>query len=247
MARVYIKFNTAVIKEISLDKDITTFGRKADNDVPIDHPTISGHHCRIVKRGSSYELEDMNSTNGTFVNGHRVKTVQLKHKDQVGVASHILEFHADGTNEPAPTSIAAPSAAAPAPAPKVEPVAAVETPSAPQPAETPATASAVSKSAVIKIVSGGVDGQSEVPLKDTVTYIGTAAQALIKLKGFMAPDLAAAISRRPEGYFLKAVKSGYPKVNGNPVQEQILLENSAQIEVGGTMMIFRLVDPQKAS
>jgi len=83
-----------------------------------------------------------------------------------------------------------------------------------------------------------VNGQLEVPLKDLVTYVGTTNQAQIKIKGFLAPSIAAAISRRPDGYFLKAVKAGYPKVNGNAIQEQVLLENGAMIEVGGTSMVF---------
>jgi hypothetical protein len=77
-----------------------------------------------------------------------------------------------------------------------------------------------------------------------MTYIGTGTQANIKIKGFMAPELAAAISRRPDGYFLKAVKVGYPKVNGISVTDQIFLESGALIEVGGTNMVFYLTDEQ---
>jgi hypothetical protein len=98
---------------------------------------------------------------------------------------------------------------------------------------------------VVRIISGGVDGQAEVILKELVTYIGASDQAIIKIKGFLAPSLAAAISRRPEGYFLKAVKAGYPKVNGNAVNEQVFLENGALIEVGGTNMVFYFSDKRK--
>jgi hypothetical protein len=78
-----------------------------------------------------------------------------------------------------------------------------------------------------------------------VTYIGTTDQAAIKIKGFLVPSLAAAISHRPEGYFLKAVKAGYPKVNGNAVNEQVYLENGALIEVGGTNMVFYQSDKKE--
>jgi pSer/pThr/pTyr-binding forkhead associated (FHA) protein len=100
-------------------------------------------------------------------------------------------------------------------------------------------------SGVVKIISGAADDRMEYKLTELSTYIGTANQALIKIKGFMAPDLAAAISRRPEGYFLKAVKSGYPKVNGVNVKDQIFLESGALIEVGGTNMVFYVNDPSK--
>jgi hypothetical protein len=98
---------------------------------------------------------------------------------------------------------------------------------------------------VIKVVSGAVDGHTEIKLKELVTYIGTSDKAAIKIKGLLAPSLAAAISRRPEGYFLKAVKAGYPKVNGNSVKEQVFLENGALIEAGGTNMVFYQTDAKK--
>jgi hypothetical protein len=78
-----------------------------------------------------------------------------------------------------------------------------------------------------------------------MTYIGTSAQAAVRIKGFMAPELAAAITRRPDGYFLKAVKPGYPKVNGVNIKDQIFLESGALIEVGNVNMVFYVDDPKK--
>ena len=309
MPKVYVKFNTAIIKEVELTKNETTFGRKSSNDIVIDHPTISGSHGKIRKEDGHYVVEDLESTNGTFINGRKIKSGRLKSKDQIGVAGHILEFVDDESaataSAPAPATAApvkeapAPAAkeapaippppAAPAvPAPEPKPVISVtDTPAAPKaepakspdklpgdlekqkellrqalgitpqnqpksdPSPEPAIAAEVSapagKPAVVKIVSGAADGQSEVHLKDLVTYIGTANNALIKITGFLVPSLAAAISRRPEGYFLKAVKPGYPKVNGNAVREQVFLENGALIEVGGTNMVFYHSEAKKAS
>lgn len=239
MAKVYLKFNSAVIKEVKLSKDETTFGRKPSNDIVIDHPTISGFHGKLRKEGDHYIVEDLNSTNGTFINGRRVKSGQLKDNDQVGIAGHILDFHEDDGPAPAPA--------------------------APVATDLPASIDALRKGlgigsdgkilppenggepvvGIVRIIAGGVNGQSEITLKDLVTYIGTTDQALIKIKGFMAPDLAAAISKRPDGFFLKAVKAGYPKVNGASVQEQTLLENGALIEIGGTNMVFYRSDAKK--
>lgn len=287
MAKIYVKFNTAVIKEVPFTKDELTFGRKPSNDIVIDHPTISGFHGKIRKEGDKYIVEDLNSTNGTFINGQRTKGGTIKDRDQIGVAGHILEFHIDNklgapSPKPAPVQEAAATpaleAAHDAPAAEAAKPAVAPSPDlekqkeilrkslglgadgkplplpeiAPQPASNGAGdgASAPSRPhgvGIVKIVAGGVNGQSEIHLKDMVTYIGTTDQAIIKIKGFLAPSLAAAISKRPEGYFLKAVKAGYPKVNGNAVQEQIFLENGALIEVGGTNMVFYNSDAKKAS
>ena len=277
MPKVYLKFESAVIKELALTKDETTFGRKPTNDIVIDHPTVSGFHGKIKKQGAEWVVEDLNSTNGTFINGHRIKSGTLKDHDQIGIAKHILEFvlsdAAVAPPPPAPAPTAMPSPAKPSEPAKfdipdnlksaaqsilqgVEPAAASAKPPAPTVPPSvsthdvpPVAASGDGKGrngfGVVKVVSGAVDGFSEIHLKDLVTYIGTSDKAGIKIKGFLAPSLAAAISRRPEGYFLKAVKPGYPKVNGNPVQEQIFLENGALIEVGGTNMVFYHSDAKK--
>ena len=231
MAKVYLKFNGAVIKEVRLEKGETTFGRKPDNDIAIGHPTISGHHGKIRKDGDRYLLEDLNSTNGTYLNGQRVKSAVLKNRDRIGAAGHILEFLLDDAAE---------ASAEPEPAPK-----STASEKANAPAE-PELIGAKVGPGMIRIISGAADGPTEVPLKDLVTYLGTADQAAIKIKGFMAPSLAAAISRKPEGYFLKAIKAGYPKVNGLAIQDQVLLENGATIEAGGTNMVFYASDRKKA-
>lgn len=245
MAKIYVKFNSAVIKEVEITKDEITFGRKAGNDVIIDHPTVSGSHCKIKKEGDHFIVEDLKSTNGTFINGQRITTSRLKNKDQIKIASHVLEFFTDNgptPAEPAPDASAGGGANGGASA---------KANAAPSQGELPDVGGEAKQelngkplSGVIRIVSGGVN-QTEIKLKELVTYIGTSDQAAIKIKGFLAPSLAAAISHRPEGYFLKAIKAGYPKVNGHAINEQILLENGSMIEVGGTNMVFYVGDANK--
>src|ERR1700691_5968715 len=95
MPKLLLKFNAAVIKEIPFTKDALTVGRKPDNDIVIDNPAISGHHCKIVHQGGTYFVEDLESTNGTFVNEKRIKTAGLHHNDIVGIAKHSLVFVED--------------------------------------------------------------------------------------------------------------------------------------------------------
>jgi pSer/pThr/pTyr-binding forkhead associated (FHA) protein len=247
MAKIYLKFNTAVIKEIKLDKDQITFGRKSDNHVVIDHPTISGHHAKIVKDGDGFKVEDLNSTNGTFMNGHRVKSGRLKDRDQVGLAGHILDFYEDDsvtlalTPPPEVKPKLAPliDAIEATPAPKPSPVPQTALPALP---EAPAGPPAKVPQAAISVLSGSVNVHGRLPLKDLVTYIGTKENAAIKISGFFAPELAALITHRGQDFYLKALKPGYPKVNDVSVQDQILLENGARIEVGSAIMVFVKTD-----
>ncbi len=269
MPILYLKFNAAVIKMIALEKEETTFGRKEGNDIVIDNPAVSGFHGKIKKEGEAYFVEDLDSTNGTFINGRRIKKEELKNKDQVRVARHILEFISDQSSQEANPTIGGLDQAGDQQEPIETSMGEVEILrgadahaiqmevqdggyQAPR-EKKPVTESLLNTNkldlppATIKIVSGAADSTTEIPLKDQVTYIGTSPQAMIKIKGFLAPHLAAAISKKPDGYFLNAIKVGYPKVNGKAILEQVLLESGSLIEVGGTNMVFYLLDDKKAA
>ena len=92
MATLQLKFNAAVIKVISFSKNEMTVGRKPDNDIVIDNPAVSGHHARIVKQGGEYLLEDLNSTNGTFLRERKVLKAALRDKDEISIAKHTIVF-----------------------------------------------------------------------------------------------------------------------------------------------------------
>lgn len=77
-------------REYSIEQGEITIGRKADNMILLDHPTISSHHCRILRSGDSCVLQDLDSTNGTRVNSRDVKESALHHKDLIQLGS--IEF-----------------------------------------------------------------------------------------------------------------------------------------------------------
>lgn len=79
-------------KVIHLTKNIINIGREPDNDIVLDYPQISRHHCRIVQRDGETVIYDLNSTNGTFVNGKRIKEARLKIGDRINLGSHIFWF-----------------------------------------------------------------------------------------------------------------------------------------------------------
>ena len=76
--------------EYFVNKDEFTIGRAKNNDMILNDKTISGNHAKIVKRGEKYEIHDLNSTNGTFVNDTRV-TVQPLRTDDI-IKFDVMEF-----------------------------------------------------------------------------------------------------------------------------------------------------------
>ncbi len=216
MPKLLLKFESAVIKEIILDKPTYTIGRKPDNDIVLEHSTVSGHHCRVYASGGTYFVEDLNSTNGTFLNGKKTFKSGLRQDDSIGIVKYTLIFVEDGKS--------AGETAASKPAIKSVP---------------PKTQQIVK--AFLEVLDGIVDKQ-EYEITATSTYIGKSSQANIPIKGSGlfggAPDMAAVITMRPDGFFLMPIKEAYAKHNGNPLKEKITLKDDDTIEAGGTKFRF---------
>jgi len=233
MPKFLLQFEGAVIKEIPITKGDMTVGRKPDNDIVIDNPTVSGHHCKITQVGDTFFVEDLNSSNGVFLNAKKIMKSGLKHNDVIGIAKHALKFVDEREKEATipPTVVSAPAADATM----------MISPQKQQELATAATSAALKKPAVVRVIKGVVD-LPEYELKAPSTYIGKSDRVQIKIKGTglfgSAPENAAMIANRSDGYFIVPVKEGYAKLNGKAVAGKELLKDGDVIEVGGTTLIF---------
>ena len=99
MAKLILSMDGLVLKEISLTKERMTIGRKASNDIQIDNLAISGEHAAVVTILNDSFLEDLNSTNGTLVNGQPVKKHFLKNNDVVELGKYKLKYLAEQTQQ----------------------------------------------------------------------------------------------------------------------------------------------------
>ncbi len=217
----------AVIKEIPILPNVSslTIGRKPDNDIVIDNPAVSGHHARFFKIGSSYFIEDLNSTNGTFIKGKKILKAEIHNGDEIHIAKHSLVFICE-EEKPVARPVEVPT-----------PLPAEEKPEVYKPV-------ASEKIAYIRIVDGIVD-KEQIELVAPVIYIGTEQTAGIRVKpsgGLFGSfsGMAALISKRQNSFILKAMEKGYPKVNGQNIDDQIELKDGDIIEVGKTKMVFSL-------
>lgn len=214
-----LKFESAFIKEIPLDKPALTLGRKPDNDIPLDNAAVSGHHCKFYEAGGGWFVEDLNSTNGTFVNGKKTLKAGIKNGDIVTIVKYALIF-TDSSATPGKAGAA--EAALPAQKPKPAQVA-------------------------LEVLENPLDSRTEFALTALSTYIGHSSQASIPYKsgGLFGggPELAAVVTMRPDGYYLNPIKEGYAKHNGNALTEKVLLKDDDVIEVGATRFRFFIKKP----
>jgi len=100
MARLILSLDNQVLAEYNMTKERYTIGRLPDNDVRIDNPAVSGHHSLIINILNDSFLEDLNSTNGTYVNGKLIKKHALQHGDVITIGHHQLRFSDEQINEP---------------------------------------------------------------------------------------------------------------------------------------------------
>ncbi len=100
MARLVLSLDGQVLAEYNMSKERYTIGRLPDNDIRIDNAAVSGHHALIINILNDSFLEDLNSTNGTYVNGKIIKKHALQHGDVITVGHHALRFVDGEADEP---------------------------------------------------------------------------------------------------------------------------------------------------
>jgi pSer/pThr/pTyr-binding forkhead associated (FHA) protein len=247
MARLILSLDGQVMAEYNMNKERYTIGRLADNDIRIDNPAVSGHHSLIINILNDSFLEDLNSTNGTYVNGKLIKKHALQHGDVVTVGHHQLRFVDTQSSEDEPdefekTMVITPGSAVAAAAAKkasaIAPPPPPPKPAAPAAAtgirSAPAGASSDQPTALpkakLQVLSGAFAGR-ELELNKALTTLGRPGVQV------------AAITRRADGFFIVHVDSGkpndYPLVNGTPTGEQARkLQDNDVILLAGVKMGF---------
>ena len=99
MPKMIVSIDGVVIKEVQLTKDRTTLGRRPYNDIVIDNLAVSGEHAVMQMSGMDVFLEDLNSTNGTYVNGKAIKKQQLQNGDTVEIGKYKIKFVHEGATD----------------------------------------------------------------------------------------------------------------------------------------------------
>jgi pSer/pThr/pTyr-binding forkhead associated (FHA) protein len=202
------------VKHVYLEKDRTTLGRKPHNDIVFNNMVVSGEHCVFELKGiADVYVEDLASTNGTYINGHMIKSRQkLKDHDIIGIGNFRIEFLTSSEHE--------------------RPLAHEEETSALSLSSLdalglPGTSGRLR--AGLKVLTGPSEGL-EVPLVKAVTTFGQPGVAVVS------------ISHRRDGYYVTHMAGDKPStLNGKVVgAEAVLLADRDVLELAGMALEFLL-------
>ncbi|HMM84952.1 MAG: FHA domain-containing protein [Gammaproteobacteria bacterium] len=217
MGKLVVSLDGVVIKEVQITKDKTTLGRRPYNDIVIDNLAVSGEHAVLQMAGPDVFIEDLNSTNGTYINGKAVKKQLLAHNDTIEIGKYKIKYLVDNGTDYEHTMVIRPGAA---PGPAFA-------------ASRPAGGSGFGSLAApvgpasIRVLNGAAAGR-EVALTKVVTTVGKPGVQV------------ASITKRPVGYVLAHVEgSSRPSINGAALAgDSVQLKNGDVIELAGTQMQF---------
>ena len=220
MGKLVVSLDGVVIKEVQITKDKTTLGRRPYNDIVIDNLAVSGEHAVLQMVGADVFIEDLNSTNGTYINGKAVKKQLLTHNDTVEIGKYKIKYLVEDGTDYEKTMIMKPGST-----PQAGPSG--YSPTVGYGASGFGNLGASTTPASIKVLNGAAAGR-EVALTKVVTTVGKPGVQV------------ASITKRPGGYVLAHVEGALrPTVNGSPVvSETVHLKNGDVIELAGTQMQF---------
>ena len=252
MAKLYLKFEQAVLKEVPLSQGVVTIGRLPDNLIHVDNLAVSGHHAKIYWDQDKYVIEDNNSLNGTFLNNRRISKAALKDEDVILIGKHTIAFKDEWHEGPGAGHVAEKTGPA---LPKMEATMVLDTKKAKEmmaaaalgqtgqtqpgvPADQAPAAPPKDRIGSLTVVDGKTDAP-RYSLTGKMSVIGKSDMASIKLKGFFAPNMAALINKRDNKYYIAASEAKIKvKINGAEIAGQKELNEGDLIEVAGIKMTF---------
>lgn len=245
MPLLKLSFGDSVLKELSLGADPVTIGRAPQSDIFIDNPAVSFHHARIFSQAGVYYLQDLDSLNGTFLNGVRITQAPLTYGDAIAVGKHTLRFSRDRAGVKAPAPAPAPPQAAEEEAPKLTGTMILDTKMRRELQEGFAkgqTAASVERAARMGklTVLKGKTTEKEFLLTSRTSMIGKSNECAIRLKGWFAPKIAALITKQGEAYHVSATGQKV-SINGLPLTTKVELHEGDVVAVGRVQLLFSLV------
>ena len=244
MSKLILQFEGRMLKDFVVGSGLT-IGRLPDNAVIVDNPAVSGHHARVVCEGEQVVLEDLHSTNGTWVNTQQVTRHALTHGDVILIGKHHLVFDQRAGADQAPAM------------PSLGDTVYLDTKEhralratledarvqAERIAKERAVTKATARAGVLQVIAGDADADAY-NLTAQTSLIGRSSSAHVRLRGWFKPSVAVAIARSSDGYVVAPI-GGKSSLNHEPLTTRHLLQEGDVLTVSGLVLEFHWRDPQQ--
>lgn len=243
MPKLILQFEDRMLREYGVGASVT-IGRLPDNIVVIDNPTVSSHHARLFRDGDRFVIEDLASTNGTYVNERLVARHTLQDGDVVLVGKHKLVFDEHGTAvaEEAMPALSGLQDTIYLDTEKHRALLArlnqsrEKTAAGVTPPVAARAAAAVGRIGVLRVLAGHSE-RTEYDLDARTSLIGKSEEALVRLRGWFQPKVAVAIARNSDGY-VATIMGGKTLINSRRRSGRHHLKDGDTLEVSGLLMVF---------
>jgi len=206
-----------------------TIGRRSSNDIVIENLSVSGQHAKIELKAQGYYITDLDSTNGTFVNGKRVTHLWLNNDDVISIGKYELVVSTEDKGRPAEIDVG-----------KMDSTVIMDAESYRAMLEEKATEvfsrSAKDGPGILTPLTGA---QNQVVLENNLVSIGKSAESDIVARGLFVGKTAATISKRADGYFLSYAGGRVkPRINGKIINKSVRLNEGDMLKIGSLKMQF---------
>ena len=255
MAKLHFLLDGNPMGEFELDKERITIGRRPSNQIHIDNLAVSGEHAVIVTIGNDSFLEDLNSTNGTMVNGKAIKKYVLQHQDMIEFGKYQLQYLNENQTSSMNDGFEKTMLVVPKQGPEADSSEVLE-----QAAANSAYVASNEHNQSVGNLAGGLESTEidEAEKSESATAVANMVGRLLVITGASSGrelvlsktmttlgkpgSQVAVITKRPHGYFITHVGgNNHPVVNGLHIGVQAhALNDQDIIELAGTKMEFHL-------
>ncbi|MFQ5432723.1 MAG: FHA domain-containing protein [Nitrospinota bacterium] len=237
MAKIILKLDGKILREHEITDNIS-IGREK-GDIILKNPAVSAKHARLNKERGAYVLEDLDSTNGTFVNQGRISTQQLHHGDIINIGKYELEF-INMTEASSDSDLFMMDEGGMTVMIDTTKILKDDKPSDRQTQPQKKSAEKTEARLIIIPKSPADSGRMTVHrLKKETTLMGSGDNVDIRIKGFTVANVAATVRRGEDGYYI-GFMGGMSKlrVNGNKVEGEVKLKSKDRVEIGSYLFEF---------
>ncbi len=222
-----VYFNGVLKHSLSMDSDLIMIGRGKDNDLVIDNMGVSGHHAVLSRKNDVLFIEDLNSTNGTFVNSQKVTGRQrISPQDTIVIGKHSIKLTEWSNVAPTATQRG-----------QVEKADATLMMNRAKPGSSHEPVHSPHANCYL-LLRGEKTGKKKLFLTLSQYGIGKAKHNAIRVGGWFTPAVIAEIEKIGHSFYISPLKKNKVKLNGSWINTSTLLSPADELEIKKLSMKF---------